>query len=122
MNTVFHIVLVLYLLAIALLLWFLWYDRERVLRSVRKAFRDAGDLLKGQSPPDADKEAKKAERGLRVVSEYRTSQHQARLLRVARAFARAGIQLGWLAADPPRWDWPRFSPTPQRPWDWKVDR
>lgn len=117
MKTVFYTVLALYLLAIALFLWTLWYDRERVLRGLRKTWNGAIDLLEGQSPREDAEEAKKAFRGLSDTS-WRTA---VALQRIARSLNRIGIQVGWLAADPPRWDWPRFSPSPNRPWDWKVD-
>jgi hypothetical protein len=30
-------------------------------------------------------------------------------------------QPDWLAPDPPRWLWPVFSPSPNRPYDWRID-
>jgi hypothetical protein len=30
-------------------------------------------------------------------------------------------QRTWLAQDPPRWLWPVFSPSPNRPFDWRID-
>lgn len=31
------------------------------------------------------------------------------------------VELGWLPPDPPNWRWPTFSPSPQRPFDWRRD-
>lgn len=41
----------------------------------------------------------------------------------AKQWRRLAIQLGpkWLDQDPPRWLWPFFSPSPRRPFDWRID-